>query len=332
MGNKDRKKNDELPKMEELIKIIGVGQNGSKTVNHIYRKGLSGVSFAVCDTDKNALNDSPIPTKIFIGKEEQKGDIAGVREATEMSRDKIQTMLGDNTQMAIIIAGMGRNAGTAAAPVIARIAKGMGILTIGLVSTPFRFEGSVRGIPALKGLEDMVQEVDSLFIIDNGSLRQIYLVGSVIGIYEKSAEALSDVAKSIAEIITCQGFTRINFNDIKSVLKDSGIAIIGYGEDEDLRAAINKALESPFLYDNRLCKATKALLHISITGQNRAAIPTMEEMDCINEFKDLLEEDCHFWWNLSINPQQDKPLKATILATRFEFKDVYLDLSTVPER
>ena len=242
-------------KEHSIIKVIGVGGGGGNAVNHMYREGIHDVTFVLCNTDNQALNDSPVPVHLQLGKE---GLGAGnkpekAREAAEESLEDIRSMLSDGTKMAFITAGMGGGTGTGAAPVIARVSKELGILTVGIVTIPFRFEGDRKIDQALDGVEEMSKHVDALLVINNERLREIYPELSVLDAFGKADDTLSVAAKSIAEIITVHGLINLDFNDVKTVLKDGGVAIMstGYGEGEGrVKKAIDDALTSPLLNDN----------------------------------------------------------------------------------
>ena len=291
-------------KENNIIKVIGVGGGGGNAVNHMYREGIHDVSFVLCNTDNQALHDSPVPVLLQLGKE---GLGAGnkperARQAAEESLDKIKAMLSDGTKMAFITAGMGGGTGTGAAPVIAEESKNMGILTVGIVTIPFRFEGKRKIDQALDGVEEMARHVDALLVINNERLREIYPDLTVLDAFGKADDTLSVAAKSIAEIITNHGLINLDFNDVRTVLKDGGVAIMstGYGEGEGrVRKAIDDALNSPLLNDNDIFNAKKILLSINFSKEksdNAAqAGLMMEEMNDVN---------------------------VTILATGFGMKDV----------
>lgn len=221
----------EPEKENSIIKVIGVGGGGGNAVNHMYREGIHDVTFVLCNTDNQALNDSPVPVHLQLGKE---GLGAGnkpakARQAAEETLEDIKNMLNDGTKMAFITAGMGGGTGTGAAPVIARVSKELGILTVGIVTIPFRFEGPKKIDQALDGVEEMSKHVDALLVINNERLRQIYPDLAVLDAFGKADDTLSVAAKSIAEIITVHGLINLDFNDVKTVLKDGGVAIMSTG-------------------------------------------------------------------------------------------------------
>ena len=312
-----------------IIKVIGVGGGGGNAVNHMYREGIHDVSFVLCNTDNQALNDSPVPIHLQLGKE---GLGAGnkperARQAAEETIDEIRNMLSDGTKMAFITAGMGGGTGTGAAPVIARISKELDILTVGIVTIPFRFEGDKKIDQALDGVEEMSKHVDALLVINNERLREIYPELTVLDAFGKADDTLSIAAKSIAEIITNHGLINLDFNDVKTVLKDGGVAIMstGYGEGEGrVKKAIEDALHSPLLNDNDIFNAKKILLSLNFSNENNshAGGLMMEEMNDVNDFMAKFDNDFEIKWGLAIDPELGKRVKVTILATGFGIEDV----------
>lgn len=317
------------PKVQDsIIKVIGVGGGGGNAVNHMYREGIHDVSFVLCNTDAQALNDSPVPVHLQLGKE---GLGAGnrparAREAAMESIDDIRRMLDDGTKMAFITAGMGGGTGTGAAPVIAQASKVMGILTVGIVTIPFRFEGPRKIDQALDGVEEMSKHVDALLVINNERLREIYPDLTVLDAFGKADDTLSVAAKSIAEIITVHGLMNLDFNDVKTVLKDGGVAIMstGYGEGENrVKKAIDDALNSPLLNDNDVFNSKKILLSISFSSEKKEQQGLMmEEMNDVNDFMAKFGEDFEIKWGLAIDPELGNKVKVTILATGFGIEDV----------
>lgn len=314
-------------KENSIIKVIGVGGGGGNAVNHMYREGIHDVTFVLCNTDNQALNDSPVPVHLQLGKE---GLGAGnkperARAAAEESIEDIKAMLSDGTRMTFITAGMGGGTGTGAAPVIARISKEMGILTVGIVTIPFRFEGDRKIDQALDGVEEMSKHVDALLVINNERLREIYPDLSVLDAFGKADDTLSVAAKSIAEIITVHGLINLDFNDVKTVLKDGGVAIMstGYGEGEGrVKKAIDDALNSPLLNDNDVFNSKKILLSISFAGgKDGKDSLMMEEMNDVNEFMAKFG-DFEIKWGLATDPELGKKVKVTILATGFGIENV----------
>ncbi len=313
-----------------IIKVIGVGGGGSNAVNHMYNEGIHDVTFVVCNTDNKALQDSPVPEKIQLGSE---GLGAGnrperARQATEESIEEIKAMLSDGTKMAFITAGMGGGTGTGAAPLIAKTAKDMGILTVGIVTIPFRWEGNKKIDQALDGVEEMSKNVDALLVINNERLREIYQDFTVIKAFAKADDTLCNAARSIAEIITMHGIINLDFNDVSTVLKDGGVAIMstGYGAGENrVTKGIEDALNSPLLNNNDIYRATKILLRISVpdeTGEGNSAL-MMDEMNEVHEFMaKIMRTDVETKWGLSIDPTLSDQVKITILATGFGVEDI----------
>ncbi len=317
----------ELPKENCIIKVIGVGGGGGNAVNHMYREGIHEVTFVLCNTDRQALNDSPVPVHIQLGKE---GLGAGnkperARKAAEESEDDIRRMLNDGTKMSFITAGMGGGTGTGAAPVIARVSKELGILTVGIVTIPFRFEGPNKIDQALDGVEEMSKHVDALLVINNERLREIYPDYSVLNAFAKADDTLSVAARSIAEIITVHGLINLDFNDVRTVLKDGGVAIMstGYGEGEGrVKKAIEDALHSPLLNDNDVFNSKKILLSISFANDKDTGGLMMEEMNDVNDFMAKFGDDFEIKWGLAVDPDLGKKVKVTILATGFGIENV----------
>ena len=318
----------EPEKENSIIKVIGVGGGGGNAVNHMYREGIHDVTFVLCNTDAQALNDSPVPVHLQLGKE---GLGAGnrpakARAAAEESEEDIKKVLNDGTRMAFITAGMGGGTGTGAAPVIARISKELGILTVGIVTIPFRFEADRKIDQALDGVEEMSKHVDALLVINNERLREIYPELTVLDAFGKADDTLSVAAKSIAEIITVHGLINLDFNDVKTVLKDGGVAIMstGYGEGEGrVRKAIDDALNSPLLNENDVFNSKKILLSISFSGgKDGKESLMMEEMNDVNDFMAKFGNDFEIKWGLATDPELGKKVKVTILATGFGIDNV----------
>jgi cell division protein FtsZ len=331
--------NDKLPNKNEvldfeelsdencIIKVIGVGGGGGNAVNHMYRTNIEDVSFVLCNTDRQALNASPVPVHIQLGKEGLgAGNIPEVaRNAAEESEDDIRRMLNDGTKMSFITAGMGGGTGTGAAPVIARISKELGILTVGIVTIPFQFEGPHKIDQALDGVEEMAKHVDALLVINNERLRQIYTDVSVLNAFAKADDTLNIAVRSITEIITVHGLINLDFNDVRTVLKDGGVAIMstGYGEGEGrVKKAIEDALHSPLLNDNDVFNSKKILLNISFAEDKENEGLMMEEMNDVHEFMGKFGSDYKIKWGLAVNPELGKKVKVTILATGFGIEHV----------
>lgn len=312
----------ELPK---IIKVIGVGGGGGNAVNHMYREGIHDVTFAVCNTDNQALNDSPIPVKLQLGPGLGAGNIPKkAREAAEESIEDIRKLLSDGTKMVFITAGMGGGTGTGAAPVIAQVAKEMQILTVGIVTIPFRFEGEKKIIQALDGVERIGEHVDALLVINNERLRDIYADLTFMNAFGKADDTLSIAAKSIAEIITTHGKVNLDFADVETILKDGGVAIMstGYSEgDNRVSKAIDDALHSPLLNNNDIFNAKKVMLNVSFCDGSELM---MEEMNEVHEFMSKFQEEVEVIWGVAVDNTLEKKVKITVLATGFGIEDIPL--------
>ena len=311
----------------KIIKVIGVGGGGGNAVNHMYREGIHDVTFVLCNTDNQALAESPVPVKLQLGRSITQGLGAGnrperARDAAEESIDDIKEQLNDGTKMVFITAGMGGGTGTRAAPVIARIAKEMDILTVGIVTIPFIFEGEKKIIQALDGVERIAQHVDALLVINNERLREIYADLTFMNAFGKADDTLSIAAKSIAEIITMRGTVNLDFADVKTILKDGGVAIMstGFGEGENrVTKAIDDALHSPLLNNNDIFNAKKVMLNVSFCPTSELM---MEEMNEIHEFMSKFREGVEVIWGVAVDNSLDTKVKITVLATGFGVEDV----------
>ena len=309
-----------------IIKVIGVGGGGGNAVNHMYKEGIHDVAFVVCNTDSKALEESPVPVKLQLGHE---GLGAGnrpakAREATEESLEEVQNMLNDGTKMVFITAGMGGGTGTGAAPLIAKVAKEMDILTVGIVTIPFRWEGDKKIDQALDGVEEISKNVDALLVINNERLSEIYSDLSLDDAFDRADDTLSVAAKSIAEIITMRGKVNLDFNDVKTVLKDGGVAIMstGYGEGENrVSTAIQNAQHSPLLNNNDIFKSKKVLLNISYSSDKKLM---MSEMDEVKEFMNRFNRDFETKFGIAIDDTLGDKVKITLLATGFGVQDIHV--------
>ena len=312
---------------QAIIKVIGVGGGGSNAVNHMFHEGIHDVSFALCNTDSQALSRSPVPVKVQLGEETTGGLGAGnkpevARKAAEESIDLIQSLLSDGTRMVFITAGMGGGTGTGAAPVIARVAKDLGILTIGIVTIPFMFEGPRKIVQALKGVEQIANNVDALLVINNERLRDIYKDLTMMNAFAKADDTLATAAKSIAEIITIHGHVNLDFADVNTTLKDGGVAIMsrGMGKGEDrINEAIKDALHSPLLNNNDVFSAKKILVNISY-GESSPLM--MEEMNAFHEFMSKFGTEIEVIWGAAVEEELEEEVKVTLLATGFNINSV----------
>ena len=315
-------------KAKSIIKVIGVGGGGGNAVNHMYREGIHDVTFLVCNTDRQALEDSPIPDRLQLGDEGLGAGTNPIKGRTEAenSIEQIRAKLSDGTKMVFITAGMGGGTGTGAGTIVAKVSKEMDILTVGIVTIPFIFEGAKKIDQALDGVEEMAKNVDALLVINNERLREIYPSLGVLDAFGKADDTLSIAARSIAEIITEHGIINVDFQDVKNVLKEGGVAIMstGYGEGEGrLRKAIEDALNSPLLNDNDIYNSKKILLSIKISDDKDEKTKfTMEEMNEVHEFMGKITGDYESKFGLSVDPELGEKVKVTILATGFGMKDI----------
>jgi len=312
-----------LKEKSSIIKVIGVGGGGGNAVNHMYRQGITGVDFIICNTDAQALELSPIPNKVQLGASLTEGMGAGsIPEVGKNSAieniDDIKRMLGTNTKMLFITAGMGGGTGTGASPIIAKAAKEMDILTVGIITTPFSFEGKRRKTQAEEGLEEFKKFVDSYLVISNDRLREIFGNLTLGSAFAQADNILTTAAKGIAEIITIPGYINVDFKDVRTVMKDSGVAIMGSyaaeGENRALRA-VEGALASPLLKDNEIEGARYILLNIS-SGDKEV---TMDEVSIITDF---IQQEAGLaadliWGNCADEGLGEK-ISVTIIATGFQ--------------
>ncbi|PKR79844.1 cell division protein FtsZ [Brumimicrobium salinarum] len=305
-----------------IIKVIGVGGGGSNAVNHMYNQGIDGVDFIVCNTDKQALDISPIPTKIQLGPSLTEGRGAGsipeigMNAAIENIED-IQELLSKNTKMAFVTAGMGGGTGTGAAPVIAKVARELGILTVGIVTVPFNFEGRKRRQQAEEGLETMRESVDTLLVINNERLREISGNLTLGNAFAQADDVLSTAAKGIADVISVTGAINVDFNDVNTVMKNSGVAVMGSAVSEGENRAIESvqaALSSPLLNDNDIEGAEYVLLNITY-GSNEVL---MDEISDITDYiQDAAGSTADVIWGHGYDESLGEGLSVTIIATGF---------------
>ncbi len=316
--------NFDLPKHKSnVIKVIGIGGGGSNAVNYMYREGIKGVDFVICNTDRQALENSPVPNKIQLGLNLTEGLGAGANpeigeQAALESLEELKGLLQQQTKMVFITAGMGGGTGTGAAPIIAGLAKEMGILTVGIVTIPFKFEGNTRYTQAQKGLDKLRESVDSLIVINNNKLREIYgNLGFKSG-FGKADEVLATAAKGIAEVITHHYLQNIDLRDAKTVLSNSGTAIMGAavtaGADR-ARIAIESALDSPLLNDNKI-KGAKNVLLLIVSGTDEITL------DEIGEINDHIQSEAGYNADIIMGVGEDESLgdaiSVTVIATGFD--------------
>lgn len=309
----------------KIIKVIGVGGGGGNAVKHMSKQGIHDVTFVLCNTDSQALKKSNIPTQIQLGRKTTGGlgagnDPAVAREAAMESIEEIKSLFNDGTQMVFVTAGMGGGTGTGAAPVVARTAKEMGMLTVGIVTIPFLFEKKKKIIQALEGVEEMRKSVDALLVINNERLREIYTDGmtTLKEAYAKADDILAIATKSIAEIITIEGTINLDFRDVRKILKEGGVAIMSTGTakgEKRLKNAIENALHSPLLNNNDIVNAKKILFNIAANEQKAPIL--IDEMNEIDAFMDSLDSNIEVIWGQADDPSLDEEVKFTLIATGF---------------
>lgn len=304
---------------KNIIKVIGVGGGGCNAVKNMYSEGIVNVSFAVCNTDSQSLSKSPVPVKIMLGKS---GLGAGAnpevgRSEAQNTQEDIQRLLNDGTKMAFVTAGMGGGTGTGAAPVIAGIAKSMGILTVGIITIPFYFEKRKKIVKALQGVEEMRKNVDALLIVNNERLCDVYADSEITvkDAFKLADKVLSDATKSISELITVEGTINLDFRDIETTIKSGGGAIMAMGRasgEGRVQNAILNALDSPLLYGSDISNAQRILFNIYTSSKHPIFVREMREIDA---FFDELNPDIKVIWGLSDDDSLDEDAKVTILAT-----------------
>lgn len=318
----------ELPLVDtSIIKVIGVGGGGGNAVNHMYRQGINDVSFVVCNTDNQALIKSPVPTKIQLGIDTTAGLGAGgnpsvAREAAEESIERIQSLLQDNTKMVFITAGMGGGTGTGASPVVAKAAHDLGILTVGIVTIPFAFEGNLKIKQALEGVASLSEHVDAILVINNEKLKEIYPDLELSNAFAKADDVLTNAAKGIAEIITVPGYINTDFADVYSIMKDGNVAIMNTGfasGDKRITKAIEDALNSPLLNTNDVSGASKVLLSLYCSTTNQIK---MEEVQQIHDFMNKVGDNVQVIWGATFDDSLGDSVKITIIATGYDVSDI----------
>lgn len=335
MGNNKLLEFDYPTTASSIIKVIGVGGGGGNAVQHMHHEGIHNVSFVICNTDNQALLKSNVPIKLQIGKTVTKGLGSGnkpwvAKEAAEESLNDIKNLLDDGTEMVFVTAGMGGGTGTGAAPVVAQIAKGMDILTIGIVTIPFVFEGEKKILQALNGVEEMSKNVDALLVINNQRLFDIYQDLPVWDAFAKADDMLTVAAKSIAEIITLPGYINLDFADVETTLKDGGVAIMSSGigsGNSRIAKAIENTLHSPLLNNNNVFDAQKILLNISSSKRVPLVVEEMNEVH--NFMAKFRTRDIEVIWGAAIEEDLGENVKITILATGFGMDSIpMMDEST----
>ncbi|MCB0670260.1 MAG: cell division protein FtsZ, partial [Saprospiraceae bacterium] len=317
----------DIPKDERsIIKVIGVGGGGCNAVSHMFKQGIVGVDFAICNTDNQSMELSPVTTKIQLGPHLTEGRGAGSlpqvgKQACIESIDDVRRFFEEDTKMIFITAGMGGGTGTGAAPIIAKAAKELDILTVAIVTIPFRFEGKRRKDQAAEGLDELKKNVDSLIIVSNDKLRQMHGNLPVSEAFAHADNILSTAAKGIAEIITVPGYVNVDFEDVNTVMRDSGVSIMGTAVAEGegrARQAVDEALNSPLLEDNDIRGAQHILLNIT----SGAKEVTMDEIYEITEYiQDEAGHDTDLIWGNCVDESLADKICVTVIATGFEHKE-----------
>ena len=331
--------NFDLPvERSSIIKVLGIGGGGNNAVNHMYNRGITDVNFVVCNTDAQALAESPVPVKVQIGEELTEGRGAGSqpetgRESAEENMEQVMSALSGNTRMVFITTGMGGGTGTGAIPVIAEACKSAGILTIAVVTIPFKSEGKIRIKNAVEGINRLKDHVDSLLVINNEKLREIYGDQSVSTAFSKADDVLTTAVKGIAEIITVPGYINVDFADVETVMKESGVAVMGTGSasgENRSAEAIKQAIESPLLNSSDITGARSILLNITTgTGENEL---TMDELGEITDYLyDAASENALIIRGISKDESLAGEIGVTVIATGFEPNSILEPYRTIPK-
>ena len=304
---------------DSLIKVVGVGGGGGNAVNYLYEQGIQDVTFLVCNTDRQAMSKLSVPAKLQLGT----GLGAGGKPEVaclyaEQSRDAIKTALDDGTKMLFVAAGMGGGTGTGASPIVAEVAQEMGILTVGIVTIPFKFEKGQKIHKAMVGVAKLAKHVDALLIINNEKLKDIYPDFSFLNAFEKSNDVVANAARAIAEIITLPGIINTDFADVYNTLKDGGVAIMNVGRasgETRITDAINDALNSPLVNTNDVHGAKRLLLQLYCSTEHAIQ---MQEIDQIDAFVDEIGDDVEVQWGAALDETLGDEVRVTIIATGYE--------------
>lgn len=320
MGDQFIDDKERIEDRDPIIKVVGVGGGGNNAINHMYRQNIKDISYVVLNTDRAALRISPVPTKVMIGSGLGAGNDPEVaREAAEADIEKINAIFDDKTEMVFVTAGMGGGTGTGAGPVVARVARERGLLTIGIVTIPFLFEGDRKILKALKGAEEMSKYVDALLVINNERLAEIYGDLDFINAFGKADDTLSTAASSISEIITADGFINLDFRDVNTTLRNGGAAVIstGYGEGENrVSKAIDDALHSPLLRNCNVYGSKKLLFNLYFSRKSKDPF-SMSEVDGFRKFTSSIS-DVDVVWGVAFDDSLGEKVKITILAAGFD--------------
>lgn len=315
-------KDSGVPAEKNDIMVVGVGGGGGNAVNHMFRQGVEQVTFVVINTDADAVRNSPVPNKVVIGNGKGAGNKPEVaRMNAEDDIDKIYRVFDGSAKMAFITAGMGGGTGTGAAPVVARVAKERGLLTIGIVTIPFLFEGKKKILKALDGAEEMAKYVDALLIINNERIAEIYPDFSFLNAFGKADDTLSTAARSISEIITTNGYINLDFNDVDTTLRGGGTAIIstGYGEGEHrITRALEDALNSPLLKNRDIYGSKKLLLNLYIPEESEGNTMAISEVNELRSFVSSIDSEVDVIWGAAIDNTLGNKVKITLLAAGFD--------------
>ena len=304
---------------DSLIKVVGVGGGGGNAVNYLYQQGIKDVTFLVCNTDKQAMSKLSVPAKLQLGPGLGAGGKPEVAcQYAEHSREDIKTALNDGTKMLFVAAGMGGGTGTGASPIVAEVAQEMGILTVGIVTIPFKFEKGQKIHKAMVGVAKLAKHVDALLIINNEKLKDIYPDFSFLNAFEKSNDVVANAARAIAEIITLPGIVNTDFADVYNTLKDGGVAIMNVGRasgETRIADAINDALNSPLVNTNDVHGAKRLLLQLYCSTEHAIQ---MQEIDQINAFVDEIGEEVEVQWGAALDETLGEEVRVTIIATGYE--------------
>ena len=304
---------------DSLIKVVGVGGGGGNAVNYLYEQGIQDVTFLVCNTDRQAMSKLSVPAKLQLGTGLGAGGRPEVAcQYAEQSRDAIKTALDDGTKMLFVAAGMGGGTGTGASPIVAEVAQEMGILTVGIVTIPFKFEKGQKIHKAMVGVAKLAKHVDALLIINNEKLKDIYPDFSFLNAFEKSNDVVANAARAIAEIITLPGIINTDFADVYNTLKDGGVAIMNVGRasgETRITDAINDALNSPLVNTNDVHGAKRLLLQLYCSTEHAIQ---MQEIDQIDAFVDEIGDDVEVQWGAALDETLGDEVRVTIIATGYE--------------
>ncbi|MCQ2346089.1 MAG: cell division protein FtsZ [Paludibacteraceae bacterium] len=311
------------PQSEKIIKVMGVGGGGCNAINYMYSQGIQDVSFLVCNTDNVALSKSSVPAKLQLGP----GLGAGGRpelaaQYAEESRDRIKEALNDGTKMLFLTAGMGGGTGTGASSIVAEVAQELGILTVGIVTIPFKFEGKIKIRKAMTGVARLNKHVDALLVINNEKLKQIYPDLDFLNAFSKSDDVVCNAARSIAEIITVPGYINTDFSDVYNTLKNGHMAIMNVGKakgEERIKKAIADALNSPLINTNDVHGAKRILMQFYFSREDAIR---MQEIDQINEFVEEVGSEVEVQWGATIDDTLEDEVRVTLLATGYEVSDL----------